>query len=91
MQDGERFPFLKHDLATSPERLRAEWFFLHETFSVGIDDDIHFYVDLPLWIKRSNPEGATLTEPKRVLNLYITIHAKCMASADRGASREIFK
>lgn len=88
MEPTEPFPFLQLDSTMTPEQLRAKWLFLHETFSVGIDDDLHFLLDILFWIKQANPNNATVARQQRLIDLYVAIDAKCVASVDQERTRQ---
>ncbi len=89
MEQTEPFPFLELDSTMSPEQMRTKWLFLHEVFSVGIEDDLRFLLDVFFWIKQANPGSSTLTRHGRLIDLYIAIYAKCLGSADGERSRRM--
>jgi hypothetical protein len=78
MEWSEPFPLLNLEDTTAAEQLSAKWMFLHTNFSVGMAEDTDFFLDILRWIQRANPDASSLSRSQRVLDLYLTIDAKCL-------------
>ncbi|SMY20401.1 unnamed protein product [Zymoseptoria tritici ST99CH_1A5] len=83
MEPEERFPFLDLYPDMASAQLLVKWDFLHEAFSVGIDDDLRFFLDVLLWVKISNKDCPKIPRHERLIDVYVAIYAKCAASPDR--------
>jgi hypothetical protein len=89
LEQTESFPLLELDSMMPSEQLRAKWAFLHEVFSVGIEDDLRFLLDVLFWIKQANRDASRVVRHQRLVDLYIAIDAKCAASADQESNRQL--
>lgn len=81
MLENERFPFLKLRKPPTTDEDLGSWAFLESHFGVGTRNDLGFYLDILRSIRqRNNREQVKL--PRRILQLYLRIHAACEASND---------
>lgn len=88
LEPEETFPFLSLDSGLSSEALRAKWAFLHDAFSVGTDDDLRFFLDVHACIEDANLDTDQVNRHERLIDLYVTIEAKCAASPNRELARQ---
>jgi hypothetical protein len=90
MDEYELFPFLKIDEIAASEELSSQWIFLHTAFSVGKDDDSDFLLEILWRIRDSDPNDLDrfpLSNPRRILDLYVSLDSKCLGAADQKAER----
>lgn len=90
MEEYEHFPFLKIDEVAALEELGSQWMFLHTAFSVGNDDDLNFLLEILWWIHRSgfnDFDTFPLSNPRRILDLYVSLDSKCLGAEDQKAER----
>lgn len=90
MEEYELFPFLKIDEIATSEELRSQWMFLHTAFSVGKDDDLNFLLEILWWIHQSDSNDSDtcpLSNPRRILDLYVSLDSKCLGAEDQKAER----
>lgn len=79
MDEGESFPFLKLETSLHQTNL-SEWMFLHDHFSVRLDDDVEMYLTILVEISVKNTKSNTFKRMGRVFDLYEVIHAKYLES-----------
>lgn len=90
MEKYELFPFLKIDEIAASEELGSQWIFLHTAFSVGKDDDSNFLLEILWRIHDSDSKDLDrfpLSNPRRILGLYVLLDSKCLGAADQNAER----
>ncbi|KAK3941989.1 hypothetical protein QBC46DRAFT_257257 [Diplogelasinospora grovesii] len=91
MEESEYFPLLELEGTASAEQFSTKWMFLHATFSVGMDDNTAFLLDILCWIKNTNPSASSISRHQRLLDLCVAIDAKCVGTVDRQAERKRIK
>jgi hypothetical protein len=90
MEEYELLPFLKIDEIAASEELSSQWIFLHTAFSVGKDDDSNFLLEILWRIHDSDSNDLDrfpLSNPRRILDLYVSLESKCLGAADQKAER----
>ncbi|KAF7552910.1 hypothetical protein G7Z17_g3973 [Cylindrodendrum hubeiense] len=81
MLENERFPFLKLQKPPTLDDDLGSWAFLKSDFGVGTRNDLNFYLDILRFIRQKNRRDQVKL-PRRILQLYLRIHATCEASSD---------
>ncbi|KAH6999592.1 hypothetical protein EDB80DRAFT_687698 [Ilyonectria destructans] len=81
MLENEPFPFLKLKTPPTDDEDLGSWAFLASDFAVGTRNDLNFYLDILRFIRQKN-RREQVRLPRRILQLYLRIHAACEASND---------
>lgn len=81
MLENEPFPFLKLKTPPTDDEDLGSWAFLASHFAVGTRNDLNFYLDILRFIRQKN-RREQVKLPRRILQLYLRIHAACEASND---------
>ncbi|KAH7153448.1 hypothetical protein EDB81DRAFT_647502 [Dactylonectria macrodidyma] len=81
MLENERFPFLKLRKPPTTDDDLGSWAFLESHLCVGTRNDLGFYLDILRSIRQKNNRDQVKL-PRRILQLYLRIHAACEASND---------
>ncbi|KPM35964.1 hypothetical protein AK830_g10614 [Neonectria ditissima] len=83
MLEEEEFPFIELEEPLKGGEGVGTWDFLQSGFGVKANDDLDFYVDILYFIRRQYSNVFKGLEfPRRILELYLRIHAACSSSGD---------
>ncbi|KAF5017581.1 hypothetical protein F66182_10471 [Fusarium sp. NRRL 66182] len=85
----EGFPFLNLEPALTSDTDLGPWTFLRDEIGIGSRDDLIFYLALLVYLRKGNKQG-DVTFPRRVLELYLRIHASCESEKDIKIIRKWF-
>ncbi|RYO85206.1 hypothetical protein DL766_007003 [Monosporascus sp. MC13-8B] len=86
MRHAEGFPFLRLPEDLHSAHLVAKWDFL-TILGVKKVANLQFYLDILRYIQEDNLNASDLTDPARVLHLYIHLHEECDVSRDEREQR----
>ncbi|KAF5002364.1 hypothetical protein FGRMN_375 [Fusarium graminum] len=85
----ENFPFFNLQPEIPSDSDLGPWAFLQDIIGNNAKDDLRFYINLLIFLKRGNRKGA-VQFPRRVLELYLRIHALCDGPSDVRLVRQWF-
>ncbi|KAF5662535.1 hypothetical protein FHETE_7886 [Fusarium heterosporum] len=85
----ENFPFFDLQPQIPSDSDLGPWAFLQDIIGNNVKDDLRFYINLLIFLKRGNRKGA-VQFPRRVLELYLRIHALCDGASDVKIVRQWF-
>ena len=91
MGDEEDFPFLDLGSRKSTQDLARQWAFLHREFGVSVNDDVGFLLDILGNLQDAHSEAITPEGCRLLVSLYCEIEARCLASPESAAVREIVR
>ncbi|KAM5341563.1 hypothetical protein ACJ41O_014594 [Fusarium nematophilum] len=86
MLQDEKFPFLKATPSAISEGGLEDWSLLERDIGVKTQSDLDFFLNLLIFVQRQNKMEAQF--PRRILELYLRIHAACLSSPNPPASRQ---
>jgi hypothetical protein len=78
------FPFLKIEENDSDMQLRLKWNFLHDNFSVGLDNDVSFLLDILHHIEEAGVDESSISQIQKVYDLYTAIYARLISDDSEG-------
>ncbi|KAM0347604.1 hypothetical protein ACHAPU_004616 [Fusarium lateritium] len=85
----ESFPFFNLQPEIPSESDLGPWAFLQDIIGNNVKDDLRFYINLLIFLKRGNRKGA-VKFPRRVLELCLRIYALCDGASDVKTVRQWF-
>ncbi|KAK7430994.1 hypothetical protein QQZ08_002524 [Neonectria magnoliae] len=89
MLEDEWFPFIELEKPLTSSEGVGPWAFLQTHFGVMTTDGLDFYLHLLFYIRLHNwSESMEIEYPRRVLELYLRIHAECRSSSDFPTARQ---
>lgn len=90
MEHPKEFPFLIFEDLDNIQDIGTRWSFLTEYFSVGKDENVDFLLDILYYIEQSCPEPCSVSQSRKVFDLYIALYAKLAVAGDKpGARRKV--
>ncbi|KAF5625605.1 hypothetical protein F52700_8970 [Fusarium sp. NRRL 52700] len=87
MEHPGQFPFLR-SIQDDTGGIDTKWNFLSEHLLLGKEDNLDFRLEILRSIRRSDPKKEPNRQFKKVLDLYVSIHAQFTASGKTATDRE---